>query len=183
MPSHLVRIRPTPSATAHKAIPGSPRHALPAGERPDGRQRWCEDAIQELLATEDTGVLFMAGCEENQVKFHPWFDHIILLSAPAEVLTRRLATRTNNPFGKSAGDYHRFLADLAEVEPRLRAIADCRNRHDNAAQRGSAGNSESGQCPAAHLTTMLDAKERRDQPNSYVLICRRPGGFQNCRGL
>ncbi len=70
-----------------------------------------------MLATEDTGVLFVAGCEENQVKFHPWFDHIILLSAPAEVLTRRLATRTNNPFGKSARDYHRFLADLAEVEP------------------------------------------------------------------
>ena len=93
--------------------------------QPDGRQRWREDAIQELLATEDTGVLFVAGCEENQVRLHPWFDHIILLSAPAEVLTRRLATRTNNPFGKSAGDYHRFLADLAEVEPRLRAVADC----------------------------------------------------------
>lgn len=85
---------------------------------------WREDAIQELLATEDTGVLFVAGCEENQVKFHPWFDHIILLSAPAELLTRRLATRTNNPFGKSAVDYHRFLADLAEVQPRLRAIVD-----------------------------------------------------------
>jgi dephospho-CoA kinase len=70
--------------------------------QPDGRQRWREDAIQELLATEDTGMLFVAGCEENQVKFHPWFDHIILLSAPAEVLTWRLATRTNNPFGKSA---------------------------------------------------------------------------------
>lgn len=93
--------------------------------QPGGRQRWREDAIQELLATEDTGVLFVAGCEENQVKFHPWFDHIILLSAPAQILTRRLATRTNNPFGKSARDYQRFLADLAEVEPQLRAIADC----------------------------------------------------------
>jgi hypothetical protein len=78
-----------------------------------------------LLATGDTGVLFLAGCEENPVKFHPWFDHIILLSAPAEVLTRRLATRTNNPSGKSAGSCHRFVADLAEVEPRLRAVADC----------------------------------------------------------
>ena len=81
--------------------------------------------LTELLVTEDTGVLFVAGCEENQVKFHPWLDHIILLSAPAEILTRRLATRTNNPFGRSAGDCHRFLADLAEVGPRLRAIADC----------------------------------------------------------
>lgn len=93
--------------------------------RPDGRQRWREDAIQELLATEDTGVLFVAGCEENQVKFHSQFDHIILLSAPAEVLTQRLAARTANPFGKSAGEYRRVLADLADVEPRLRVIADC----------------------------------------------------------
>jgi hypothetical protein len=42
----------------------------PSNEHP-GRQRWREDAIQELLATGDTGVLFPAGCEENQVKFHP----------------------------------------------------------------------------------------------------------------
>jgi hypothetical protein len=39
--------------------------------QPDGRQRWCEDAIQALLATKDTDVRFVAGCEENQVKFHP----------------------------------------------------------------------------------------------------------------
>jgi dephospho-CoA kinase len=93
--------------------------------QPDGRQRWREDAIQELLATEDTGVLFVAGCEENQVKFHSQFDHIILLSAPAEILTQRLVARTANPFGKSAGEYHRVLADLADVEPRLRVIAHC----------------------------------------------------------
>lgn len=65
------------------------------------------------------------GKSENQVKFHPRFDHIVLLSAPADVLTGRLATRTNNPFGKSPEEFRRFLADLREVEPRLRAIADC----------------------------------------------------------
>jgi shikimate kinase len=93
--------------------------------QPDGRQRWREDAIQALLAAGDTDVLFVAGCEENQVKFHSQFDHIILLSAPLEVLTQRLATRTNNPFGKSAEQSRRFLADVQEVEPLLRAIADC----------------------------------------------------------
>ena len=93
--------------------------------QPDGRQRWREDAIQALLATQDTDVLFVAGCEQNQVRFHSQFDRIILLSAPAEVLTRRLATRTNNSFGKSAEEHRRFLADLQEIEPRLRAIADC----------------------------------------------------------
>jgi shikimate kinase len=93
--------------------------------QPDGRQRWREDAIGALLAAEDAGPLFVAGCEENQVKFYHRFDHIVLLSAPADVLTRRLATRTNNPFGKSADEFRRFQADLREVEPRLRAIADC----------------------------------------------------------
>jgi shikimate kinase len=93
--------------------------------QPDGRQRWREDAVQALLATEDTDVLFVAGCEENQVRFHSQFDRIILLSAPLEVLTQRLSTRTNNPFGKSAEVSRRFLADLQEVEPLLRAIADC----------------------------------------------------------
>ena len=33
---------------------------------PDGRQRWREDAIAALLATEDTDVLFVAGCEETR---------------------------------------------------------------------------------------------------------------------
>ena len=33
-----------------------------------------------MLATEDTDVLFVAGCEENQAQFRPQFDHIILLT-------------------------------------------------------------------------------------------------------
>jgi len=61
---------------------------------------WREDAIQALLAAEDAEVLFVAGCEENQAKFHAQFDHIVLLSAPLETLVERLATRSNNPYGK-----------------------------------------------------------------------------------
>jgi len=110
------------SALGYKAVDTDAGWCDP---QPDGRQRWREDAIEALLATEDTGMLFVAGCEDNQVKFHSQFDRIILLSAPAEVLSQRLATRTNNPFGKSPGQYRRFLADLHDVEPRLRAIADC----------------------------------------------------------
>ena len=91
---------------------------------PDGRQRWREDAIGQLLDTEDAGVLFIAGCEENQVRFHPRFDLIILLSAPAEVLVQRLASRTANPFGRSPGELERVLDDLRAVEPLLRTVAD-----------------------------------------------------------
>jgi hypothetical protein len=58
---------------------------------PGGRQRWREDAIARLLDTEDADVLFIAGCEENQVCFHSRFDLIILLSAPAPAMIKRSA--------------------------------------------------------------------------------------------
>ena len=90
---------------------------------PDGRQRWREDAIGQLLDTEDADVLFVAGCEENQVRFHPRFDLIILLSAPAGVLAERLASRTANSFGKAPGELARVLDDLQAVEPLLRKVA------------------------------------------------------------
>jgi shikimate kinase len=109
------------SALGYKAVDTDDGWCEPQA---DGRQRWREDAIRALLAAEDTGILFVAGCEENQAKFHSQFDHIVLLSAPIEVLTQRLATRTNNPFGKSAPEFLRFQADLRQVEPLLRAVAD-----------------------------------------------------------
>ena len=62
-----------------------------------------EDAIGRLLDAEDVEVLFVAGCEENQVRFHPRFDLIILLSAPAGVLAERRASRTGNSFGRGPG--------------------------------------------------------------------------------
>ena len=91
---------------------------------PDGRQRWREDAVEQLLDTEDAPVVFLAGCEENQVRFHPRFDVIVLLTAPLETMVARLDARTDNPFGKSPDERARFLADVAEVEPLLRKVAD-----------------------------------------------------------
>lgn len=90
---------------------------------PDGRQKWREDAMAALLATEDADILFVAGCEENQVLFHPQFDHIILLSAPIQVMMQRLAGRTGNPYGKAPGDLDRVLADTRNIEPLLRRAA------------------------------------------------------------
>jgi dephospho-CoA kinase len=91
---------------------------------PDGRQRWRENAIEQLLANEDADVLFVAGCEENQVRFHPQFDVIILLSAPAEILAERLASRTGNPYGKTPHELRRIFDDLRAVEPLLRKAAN-----------------------------------------------------------
>jgi dephospho-CoA kinase len=91
---------------------------------PDGRQLWREDAIAALLATEDADILFVAGCEQNQALFHAQFDHIILLSAPPEILVQRLAARTSNSFGKAPGELDRVLDDIENVEPLLRRVAD-----------------------------------------------------------
>ena len=88
---------------------------------PDGDWVWREDRMQELLLSLEAGdVLFVSGCAENQVKFYPQFDEIILLSAPAAVLVERLTTRTNNPYGKHPDELAATLHYLETVEPRLR---------------------------------------------------------------
>ena len=45
----------------------------------------------------------------------------MLLSAPADVLVHRLATRTTNDYGESREERDLVLRDLAQVEPLLRA--------------------------------------------------------------
>lgn len=81
---------------------------------------WREDRIQRLLSTEDADVLFVSGCKSNQPKFYAQFDHIVLLSAPSRLIVERLATRTNNPYGKHPDELARVLRHLQSVEPLLR---------------------------------------------------------------
>ncbi|MFF4825062.1 hypothetical protein [Streptomyces sp. NPDC001312] len=59
----------------------------------------------------------------NQGRFYPLFDHIVLLSAPAETLLARIATRTTNPYGKRPEERDAVLHHLTTVEPLLRATA------------------------------------------------------------
>ena len=71
----------------------------------DGERLWRADRIGALLsgaADELAGVLFVQGTTRNQGLFYPRFDHIVLLSAPPQVLAARLATRANNPYGRPA---------------------------------------------------------------------------------
>ena len=79
--------------------------------------------LNRIIVDRNVDVLFVAGCEENQVRFHPRFDLIILLSAPVEVLAERLASRTTNSFGRAPGELERVLDDLQTVEPLLRKAA------------------------------------------------------------
>ena len=81
---------------------------------------WREDRVQDLLSTEDAEVLFLSGCAPYQGKFYPQFDHVVLLTAPVPVIVERLATRTNNPYGKRPEDVARVLNLVQTVEPLLR---------------------------------------------------------------
>ncbi|WP_308117052.1 AAA family ATPase [Streptomyces guryensis] len=93
--------------------------------QPDGSADWIwrEQAITDLLSSHDHGNLFVAGCKTNQGQFYPLFDHIVLLSAPAEVLLTRIAARTNNPYGKLPEERDAVIDHLNTVEPLLRATA------------------------------------------------------------
>ncbi|WP_221567782.1 AAA family ATPase [Alkalihalobacillus sp. TS-13] len=84
---------------------------------------WREDMINELLTGHQQGKLFVAGCKSNQGKLYPLFDHVVLLSAPADVILTRIAERENNTYGKSPEERDLVLRHLDEVEPLLRATA------------------------------------------------------------
>ncbi len=102
-------------------VPANSGHSGVAGEQD---WLWREDRIARLLSTEDADALFISGCPPNQVKFYGHFDHIVLLTAPKPVLTERLVTRTNNPYGKHPDELARVIALKQTVEPMLRRVAD-----------------------------------------------------------
>ncbi|MCU7826395.1 hypothetical protein [Kitasatospora sp. DSM 101779] len=64
-----------------------------------------------------------AGCTTDQGRFCGLFDHIVLLSAPAEVPPARIAARTDNPSGKRPEERDAVLHHPATLGPLLRATA------------------------------------------------------------
>ena len=82
---------------------------------------WREDRMAELLSREDGPGLFVSGTVSNQGRFYAQFHAVVLLSAPADVLLRRIRRRTTNDYGKAAGERELILGHIAEVEPLLRA--------------------------------------------------------------
>lgn len=92
----------------------------------DGERLWRADRIEALLRAipaDSEQVLFVQGTTRNQGAFYPWFDHIVLLSAPAELLIERLTNRTTNPYGKDPAELAETLGYVQTVEPLLRASA------------------------------------------------------------
>jgi adenylate kinase family enzyme len=86
----------------------------------DAGEWWEEERISRLL-DEGGPMLYVSRTVSNQGRFYGRFDAVVLLSAPADVLLDRLATRTANEYGKSPAERDLILTHLREVEPLLRA--------------------------------------------------------------
>ncbi|MPV36820.1 AAA family ATPase [Georgenia subflava] len=82
---------------------------------------WDEPRMAKLLA--DHRDVVVSGTVENQGRFYDRFEHVVLLSAPLEVLLQRLKTRTNNRYGKSEEETVEVANYLQTVEPLLRRRA------------------------------------------------------------
>lgn len=90
--------------------------------RADGRWGWRADLVADLLARHTDGLLFFAGCSEEQIALP--FDVRVLLTVPQPVLVDRLRTRTGNPYGRDGAELGQVLADRDAIEPLLRRSAD-----------------------------------------------------------
>ena len=77
--------------------------------------------MDALLAEHGDGTLFVSGCVDNQGKFYPRFDSVVLLSAPEDVILG--ATRDTNEYGGTEQERELIAHHLATVEPLLRAGA------------------------------------------------------------
>ncbi|MEV4282656.1 AAA family ATPase [Actinoplanes xinjiangensis] len=84
-------------------------------ELPDGT--WDEPRMDGLLASHD--VLVVSGTVENQGRFYDRFHHVVLLSAPVEVLLERVADRAN-PYGRTPEQRAAIVEYTRTVEPLLR---------------------------------------------------------------
>ncbi|MCY7287391.1 MAG: AAA family ATPase [Cryobacterium sp.] len=82
---------------------------------------WDEGRMAALLEHERDVVV--SGTVTNQGLFYDRFEHVVLLSAPVEVLIARVSTRTNNPYGRAVEEQSEIRKYVVEVEPLLRTSA------------------------------------------------------------
>lgn len=85
-------------------------------ETPDGG--WDVERMTRLLA--DHQDVVVSGTVDNQGRFYDRFDHVVLLTAPIEVLLDRVRTRTGNPYGRTVEQQEEIRRYTLEVEPLLR---------------------------------------------------------------
>ena len=86
---------------------------------PAGHQRWHLDRLRDWLDASAHRPVFVGGCSEDQAAVTDRFDHILLLTAPLEVMRQRISDRAANPYGKTPGEWSQIVENHREVLPRL----------------------------------------------------------------
>lgn len=87
--------------------------------QPDHEWIWDEGRIIDLITSHTDQHLFVIGCRQNQGRFYDKLDHIVVLTAPLEVMLDRVDSRMSNPFGKDLDQRATIEATKSEVEPLL----------------------------------------------------------------
>ena len=78
---------------------------------------WDVHRMDRLLARHSD--VIVSGTVENQGRFYDRFEHVVLLSAPLDVLFERVSSRTNNPYGKTSEQRAEIAGYVQTVEPLL----------------------------------------------------------------
>ena len=86
-----------------------------------------EPRMARLLADSDD--LVISGTVSNQGRFYGRFDHVVLLSAPVDVLLERVASGTNNPYGGNPEQRTEIAHYAATVEPLCVAAQHSNSTH------------------------------------------------------
>ena len=82
---------------------------------------WDEARMTDLLRNHAD--VIVSGAADNQGRFYDRFDHVVLLSAPVDVLIDRVRRRTDSPYGRTLEEQDEIRRHTAEIEPLLRATA------------------------------------------------------------
>lgn len=85
---------------------------------------WDEERMKSLLGEHIQGILFISGTVSNQGEFYPYFDAVVLLSAPLNVMRERIENRSTNDYGKTDEEWNEIVYYKETVEPLLRDGAD-----------------------------------------------------------
>ena len=80
--------------------------------------RW--DVVRMTALLQENHDLVVAGTVENQGYFYDRFDHVVLLSAPEEIILERVKGRVTNPYGSTEAERTEIRENLRSIEPLLR---------------------------------------------------------------
>jgi broad-specificity NMP kinase len=80
-----------------------------------------EHVLETLLKKHQDETLFICSIAANQSKYYQVFDKLFLLTAPNDIITHRLGTRTNNYFGKHPLELQRVIGRHQQFDEELLA--------------------------------------------------------------